>query len=107
LLTITIDLTVVAVPGDCGSWVVDVERYTLCGYVSYGTEPSSVAFIIPAKDILREIQTCIGRRISIGCYSAISLVSHRSRNFRATEYDFGKSQYESETSEYWTSGDED
>jgi hypothetical protein len=93
------------VPGDCGSWVIDVKRYTLCGYISYGTP--SAAFIIPANDILREIQTCIGRRISVGCYSAITLNSHLSQNFHGAEYDFGRFQYESETSESWSSDDED
>ena len=45
------------VPGDCGSWVVDLRTGTLYGHIVAGDPGSSLAYFIPATQVFDEINT--------------------------------------------------
>ncbi|KAI1756788.1 hypothetical protein F4782DRAFT_484147 [Xylaria castorea] len=51
--------------GDCGSPVLDSSSGSLYGHVIMGVAGTKVAYIVPAVDIFRDIETRIGKPVSI------------------------------------------
>jgi hypothetical protein len=45
-----------AVPGDCGSWVVDADSAEIYGHVVAGNTPLRRAYFIAAADVVQDIQ---------------------------------------------------
>lgn len=57
--------------GDCGSWVFDNETGELCGHIVAGSPGTGSAYIIPANQVLEELQQRLGGDVTLFTFDAL------------------------------------